>query len=101
MNYVNCALLVVVLVLVVMCCMNKSNEGFKNGELKKTCRVVKGVLASAPDQIDIVSWDFLADMEGDLIRGDFAKCAEKGMIGKRWAERWDYHLPEGPTDTQW
>jgi len=27
MNYVNCALLVVVLVLVVRCCMNKSNEG--------------------------------------------------------------------------
>ena len=28
MNSVNCVLFVVVLVLVVMCCMNKSNEGF-------------------------------------------------------------------------
>ena len=34
MNYVNCALIVVVLVLVVMCCMNKTNEGFKN---KRSC----------------------------------------------------------------
>lgn len=29
MNYVNCALLVVILVLVIMCCMNKSKEGFE------------------------------------------------------------------------
>ena len=35
MNYVNCALLVVVLVLVVMCCMNKSKEGF--ARTRKRC----------------------------------------------------------------
>ena len=28
LNYVNCALLVNVLIIVVMCCMNKSKEGF-------------------------------------------------------------------------
>ena len=38
MNFVNCALLVVVLVLVVMCCMNKSNEGFRRGRKKSAGR---------------------------------------------------------------
>ena len=36
MNYVNCALLVVVLVLVIMCCMNKSKEGLKQKKFKNT-----------------------------------------------------------------
>ena len=37
MNYVNCALLVVVLVLVVMCCMNKTNEGFADDVYRSLC----------------------------------------------------------------
>ena len=41
MNYVNCALLVVVLVLVVMCCMNKSNEGYKSKWNYETCDEIK------------------------------------------------------------
>ena len=37
MNSVNCVLLVVVLVLVIMCCMNKSNEGYSQNK-RHNCR---------------------------------------------------------------
>ena len=89
MNYVNCALIVVVLVLVVMCCMNKSNEGFAPGDqrkqLKKTCKVASDALAEVARYGDCRPLDPPMIARG-LVKGDFAKCAKKGLLlpGAGW-----------------
>ena len=111
MNYVNCALLVVVLVLVVMCCMNKSNEGFGPGltfrqkkHLNKTCKLASGALVNVGELLakkgegeggyDEISMAVDTLKESGLVKGDFANCARAGkLIKSQWWDGWDVFLP--------
>ena len=85
MNYVNCALLVVVLILVVMCCMNKSNEGFRWGERRKARRRDKAQKYTA--QAKQLEASFGAGINPYSFRGRDARLLKKQGRQYRRAKR--------------
>ena len=82
MNYVNCALIVIVLVLVVMCCMNKSNEGFRRRGSKRQARRASKASAYAAEAKQLAE-----ELEDTSINPhSFRKKAARAL--KRKARSW-------------
>lgn len=76
MNYVNCALLVVVLVLVVMCCTNKENfikRGRRGNLIKKKMNTILTKLTYIEDRMNMIV--------------SRLTIAEKPLIAKGWISK--------------